>query len=129
MPNPDRLEKDAAIRELERLLASETFRANPRCQFLLKYLVTNALEGRTELLKERAIKTEAFGLPPSYSDRGDPVVRNRVGEVRVALRKYYETEGAASPVRIELPPDSYTPEVRVLSGGSMWDRLRGWFGR
>src|SRR4051794_34928237 len=67
---------DEVVRaQLAAILASPGFIRSARLSRLLEFIVTAALNGRTELLKESVIGVEAFGKPPSYSPREDPGVR------------------------------------------------------
>ncbi len=102
---------DEQIRaELNRVLASHEFRTSKRSRDFLCYVVENTLAGHAALLKERTIGIEVFGRPTSYDPSDDATVRVKAGEVRKRLGLYYSTEGAANPLRIELPSGTYIPE-------------------
>ncbi len=61
-------------------------------------------------LKERTIGIEVFGRSTSYDPSDDATGRVKAGEVRKRLGLYYSSEGAANPVRLELPSGTYVPE-------------------
>ena len=58
---------------------------------------------------------EVFGRKPSYDPRLDGVVRVEAVKLRSRLKDYYETDGAADPVRIDLPKGGYLPCFEELS--------------
>jgi hypothetical protein len=102
------------LAELERIQASRYFRGSTRGKQFLTYVVQNALDGRTEMLKERVIGTELFNKPPDYATGEEPVVRVQAGEVRRRLHDYYLSGPSEARVLIELPTGSYTPTFRWL---------------
>ena len=95
--------------ELERILASPEFKASRRCQDFLEFVVSRALGGCCEDLKERTIGIEVFGRPPSYNTSTDGIVRINASEVRKRLAIYYADAGRANECRIALPTGSYVP--------------------
>jgi TolB-like protein len=104
-----------AIRaQLVRITTSGPFKQSPRRQRFLEYLVSAALEGRIERLKGYTIGVEIFDRPPSFDPMTDPVVRVEAARLRDKLREYYEREGQADPVRIEIPKGSYTPHIEIV---------------
>jgi hypothetical protein len=95
-------------RHLELVLDSPMFHTSPRsCQFL-RYVVEAAIDGHTDLLKERCVGEKVYGRPPDYDTGQDSIVRVKASEVRRRLAQYYNLH-PASPIRIELPPGAYTP--------------------
>jgi len=104
--------RQAVRSELERILAGAEFRGSKRSQDFLRYVVTCALQGKTELLKERTIGVEVFDRPADYETGEDSIVRVKANEVRKRLAQYYQEAGAGPQVQIELPAGSYMPEFR-----------------
>jgi hypothetical protein len=105
---------DEQVREeLTRVLASHEFRSSKRSQDFLRFVVEHTLHGSADILKERTIGIEVFGRPTSYDPSDDATVRVKAGEVRKRLGLYYSTQGAANPLRIELPSGTYVPEFHV----------------
>jgi hypothetical protein len=92
---------------LNEILGSVHFRGSSQSQQLLRYIVSQSLEGNTEHLKERIIGAEVFGRSADYDTNIDPIVRSRVAEVRKRLAQYYVDEGKDNVVWIKLKPGSY----------------------
>jgi serine/threonine-protein kinase len=92
---------------LDKLLAGHAFRGAERPGRFLRFIVEQALAGNQ--LKETLLGVEVFGRSPSYDPRLDAVVRVEAVKLRSRLKEYYETEGAADPVRIDLPKGGYLP--------------------
>src|SRR5690348_11859702 len=111
-PGPQ-LTEERIREELNRVLASHEFRSSKRSQEFLRYVVENTLGGHSDLLKERTIGIDVFGRPASYDPSDDATVRVKAGEVRKRLGLYYSDQGAADPIRIELPSGTYVPEFRA----------------
>ncbi len=103
---------------LERIVRSAPFRGSKQCQLLLRYVVDHSIEGREELLRERVIGSEVFGRKPDYDAANDPIVRARMAEVRKRLAQYYQSEGLASPLRIQIPSGSYLARFASLAAAA-----------
>jgi tetratricopeptide (TPR) repeat protein len=99
--------------QLARILASPAFQAHPRASAFLRYVVEQALAGRAGEIKQATIGCEVFGRPASYDPRQDAVVRSVARALREKLNGYYLADGAADPVRIEIPKGSYVPLFRA----------------
>lgn len=95
--------------ELARVLASRCFEGAKRNQDLLSFLVNETLAGRGDRLKEYVIGVEILGRPADFDPRMDTNVRTEAWRLRERLRRYYESEGATNPWRIELPRRSFVP--------------------
>ena len=95
--------------ELDRILASQEFRASERRGRLLKYLVEKAIAG--EPVKEYVIGIDVFDKPSDYDPRIDPAVRVEMSRVRARLADYYAGEGQTNRERLEFPKRSYTPAL------------------
>lgn len=108
-PELEDVPREAVLRELDDILASQYFLHAGRCTQFLRYVVQQKLAGQQEKLKERTIGTEVFQRPPGYATGDDPVVRVQAGEVRRRLEQYYQSAPENSFVRIELPVGSYSP--------------------
>jgi hypothetical protein len=104
----------SAIRsELERILGSTSFRNSKRYSALLRYLVEQTLEGKSDHLKERTIGVEVFDRSPDYDSNSDHVVRSAASEVRKRLALYYQGPENESGIRIDLHPGGYIPGFRM----------------
>jgi hypothetical protein len=96
--------------ELETVLGSREFLRAPALAKLLRYLCEKTFSGQTIQIKEFSIATEVFGRPNDYGEKRDSLVRVEVHRLRKKLERFYETEGAAHPVRILIRPGNYQPE-------------------
>ncbi len=110
----NRVPEDSVRQELNRVLASHEFHSSKRSQDFIRYVVEHTLTGRAGMLKERTIGIDVFGRSTSYEPSDDATVRVKAGEVRKRLGLYYAGQGAADPVRIELPAGTYIPEFRWI---------------
>jgi hypothetical protein len=99
---------------LERILASPQFRASRRCQRLLRHITEHAMTGDVAVLKERALGIDVFGRAPEYDTSQDPIVRATAAETRKKLAQYYQDNGHAHELRIELLAGSYVPEFHSV---------------
>ncbi len=101
-----------AIREeLDRVLHSGPFAQSRRRQRFLEYIVNETLAGRGDRLKGYSLGVEVFDRPETFDPVTDPLVRIEAARLREKLREYYDTDGQADPVRIELPKGTYTPHI------------------
>src|ERR1035438_5190486 len=99
--------------ELNRLLASTAFRNSKRCSEFLEYVVEHTLGGTRGALKERSLGVDLFHLPQDFDSGQHTVVRVTANEVRKKLAQHYLAEnGSQHPVRISLPPGSYSAEFK-----------------
>jgi len=123
----------AALEQLERVLASETFRSAGRSSRLLRFLVEHAVNGQAARLKEYTIGAEALQRGESFDPRIDSIARVEISRLRNRLERYYSVEGRADGVMISLPKGNYVPlfETRtdgVASQPSDRHTLRYWLG-
>lgn len=99
--------KSAICKILQEMVRSAPFRTSRQCQDLLRYVVEQSLSQEEQTLRERVIGVEVFGRRPDYDTAEDPVVRIRAADVRKRIALYYQGEGSAAPVRIDIPHGSY----------------------
>ena len=93
--------------ELDRILASASFRGSPPLRRFLSYTVEHSLHGEADQLKEYRLGLEVFGRRSSYEPQKDRIVRLEARRLRAKLREYYEDEGRQDPVRISVPKGGY----------------------
>ena len=99
--------------ELNSLLESSSFRTSKRCREFLGYIVEHTMSGPSGTLKERSIGVELFQLPQDFDTGQHTIVRVTANEVRKKLAQHYLAEnGAYHPVKIQLPPGSYSAEFK-----------------
>jgi TolB-like protein/Flp pilus assembly protein TadD len=94
---------------LKQVLASHAFAGSKRTQDFLELIVTHALEGEFDQLRERMIGAEMFGRPVGYDTGSDSVVRVKATDVRKKLAQFYAESKTEPSIRIELPSGSYVP--------------------
>ncbi len=95
--------------ELEKVLRSAEFLRRPQLQRFLNFVVEEQLAGRGAQLKEYVLGVGVFGRPADFDPRLDSLVRVEARRLRAALEKYYQDEGRADPIKIELQKGSYLP--------------------
>src|SRR5216683_5612641 len=103
-------EKEAVLQQLERLLENPYFHKSKRFPVFLRFVVSEALAGRAEGLKERTLGIEVFGKDPSYDTTEDSIVRVTAGEIRKRIAQYYQEPGHEQEIRFVLPSGSYVPQ-------------------
>jgi len=101
--------EDIVRQELKRVLVSKAFRQVNRLPRFLTFIVEETLAGRGDLLKEYPVGVEVFGKESSFDPRMDPIVRVQARRLRMRLATYYQEEGQADELVIELPKGGYTP--------------------
>src|SRR4051795_12171786 len=106
--------RERAVRaELDHLLESAVFRTSKRCRQFLAYIVEHTMSGPQITLKERSIGVDLFHLPHDFDTGQHTIVRVTASEVRKKLAQHYLAEnGHYHPVRIELPPGSYSADFK-----------------
>ena len=113
---------EASRQQLDRILASATFRQVDRLKRFLKFVGLEALDGHGDQLKEYVIGVQVFDKDSSFDPRADPIVRVQARRLRARLVRYYREEGGADPVVIELPKGGYAPVFRVRDSTSVGRR-------
>lgn len=98
------------LEQLERLLAAPHFSSSKRYPSFLRFVVTHALSGQTDLLKERILGVELFARSADYDTTTDPIVRVTAAEIRKRIEQYYQEAGHDLEIRISLPSGSYVPQ-------------------
>jgi hypothetical protein len=100
---------------LSSILASSSFRTTKQIQRLLQFLVTQALQGHADMLKERIVGIHVFEKDADYNTGDDPIVRVRAADLRRRLAQYYSAEGVEDLVKIDIYPGSYHPVFSFYS--------------
>lgn len=103
--------------ELNRILASKSFRQVDRLQRFLTFIVEETISGRGDRLKEYLVGVDVFGKDADFDPRMDPIVRVQARRLRLRLASYYQDEGHSDQIVIELPKGGYTPNFKI-SGSS-----------
>ncbi|MCU1225967.1 MAG: hypothetical protein JWQ42_4060, partial [Edaphobacter sp.] len=97
-------------KELQQILASESFRSAKRSRDFLTHVVKIACTGNAEQLKERTLGVELFGRVASYDTGEDAIVRVKASEVRRRLAQYEVSADPQRLIKIILPTGSYVPK-------------------
>jgi TolB-like protein/tetratricopeptide (TPR) repeat protein len=109
------LSAEAVRAQLERIVASATFRASDGLVRFLRFVVEETLLGHAESLKESVIGVEVFRRGKTFDPRMDAIVRVDARRLRGKLAEYYASAGRNDPVFIEVRKGSYAP---VFSPGA-----------
>ncbi|MFN0107914.1 MAG: hypothetical protein ACKVZH_03600 [Blastocatellia bacterium] len=92
---------------LAKVLRSGIVREQSNLYLLLEWLGRKAISGEADPLKEYTIGVEALGKPSDYDPRLDPTVRVDIGKLRTKLKDFFQNEGVALPVHLEIPKGRY----------------------
>src|SRR5437879_3109477 len=114
------LDKEAqkSIRQyLDRILASATFQQVDRLKRFISFIVSEAIAGRGDQLKEYVIGVQVFGKESSFDPRTDPIVRVQARRLRARLVRYYREEGQNVDLIIDLPKGGYVPVFKPRETG------------
>jgi hypothetical protein len=111
-PMSNDLSPEAVQNQVERILGSEKFARSKRLRSLLRFTVTQTLEGHADTLKEYVIGTEVLKKPDTYDPRRDSLVRVLASRLRVKLKEYYNDGGSDDPLVIEFPKGKYVPRFQ-----------------
>jgi len=140
-PLPDENRNAKILGQLTRIQNSHAFGNSGRAKQFLAYVVKHAVDGHTELLKERSIGVDLFGRALTYITGEDSIVRVQAADVRRRLVQYYAEEEQGPEVRIEIPIGSYIPifdwnppenstlspsEIRAIPRNALRPKLHMW---
>ena len=103
------------LNHLQSILEDRRFASAERNTKFLKYVVTCALDGRADEIKETVIGSEVYGRSSDYDPRSDSIVRVEASRLRQKLRSYYDAEGRSARIRIHLPSGSYIPQFEHVN--------------
>jgi len=106
---PSEFEAEDVREALSRILNSKYFVNAHKKKKFLQRICDFYLEGRAHELNEYILGYDVFGRDDTYNPSHDPIVRVFAHEIRKKLEIYYINEGAADPVRLEIPAGNYQP--------------------
>src|SRR4051794_17315116 len=92
-----------------KIVASAVFRSSPRMIRFLQVVVEKRLANQEGQLKEYLLGVEVFERSEAFDPKIDTIVRVEARRLRKKLKEYYEGEGVADAVRIDLPAPGYVP--------------------
>ena len=94
---------------LAKVCGSEIFTASPRLQEFLRYVVEQALSGKSARIKGKTIAIDVYGRDLQSEPGSLNLVRVEARRLRRSLTEYYAGEGSNDPIRIEIHPGGYKP--------------------
>jgi hypothetical protein len=94
---------------LQRVVSSQELRRAVRLRDLVLYLGTRSLKDNETSLREQEIGAAVFGRDENYDTNIDNIVRVNVSELRKRLHHYFQEEGAAETIVMEIPRGGYHP--------------------
>ena len=106
LKSPDCADLQAAA---QRVLASASFSRSQRLREFLSFVVKCVVDNNPDEINEYSLGIQVFGKSPNFRPNEDNIVRVTARHLRIKLAEYYAAEGAADPVRIEIPKGSYLP--------------------
>lgn len=92
---------------LQRIFASRHFAFADSLRRILQYLCEHAAGPEARPLKEYEIAVSALNRPESFDPKTDPVVRVSMASIRDRLRAYFDTEGRAETLVLQIPKGKY----------------------
>ncbi len=107
--NDKEISPEQIQQHLELILCSKHFRQARSLEKFLRHVVAKKLVGEEGELKEYTIGVEVFQRGQEFDPRTDAVVRVQAAQLRKKLASFYQEDGAASELQIELPKGSYVP--------------------
>jgi hypothetical protein len=113
-PAIDDLRSDARWQLVQRILSSTPFQKSTRLRDLLQYIAEQTMHGNAHDLTEQHIGNILFHKPSDYSPIEDSSVRVHVRQLRLKLHEYFNEEGRAEPVILDIPKGSYAPVFRAV---------------
>ena len=100
--------------EVQRILHSPQFRRAPKLQRFLELVCEYHFQDRSAEINEFTIATQAFGKGQDFEPSADSLVRVQAREIRRRLREYYQGEGKASRLILDIPIGRYAPVFTSL---------------
>ncbi len=95
---------------LTRIVNQPDFQSSTRlCEFL-RFIVNEALSGRSGDLKAFSIAVAVYGRDETFDAQSNSIVRVEATRLRRLLDRYYSGDGAEDPVIISIPRGGYAPE-------------------
>lgn len=94
---------------LERVVNSRELKRALRLRELLDYIGKQSQSSPSHTIREQEIGAAVFGRPEDYDTSLDNIVRVNVSELRKRLAHFFQDEGAAEPIIIEIPRGGYLP--------------------
>lgn len=97
---------------LQRVIWSPQITNSGRIREFLQYVCERALRDPDAEIHEQEIGHRVFGRPAAYDTSSDNVVRVTASQARKRLQAYFDSNGLAEPVVLEIPKGQYLPVFR-----------------
>jgi hypothetical protein len=110
-------DREQNLAQIDKLVNSHALHGSESLCKLLRYLAKHALDHPGSPIKEYQIATEVFGRSSDFDPQLDSMVRVQAGRLRVKLAEYYNSDGDADPVAVELPRGTYVVTFHHKAGG------------
>jgi hypothetical protein len=94
---------------LQGILASRQFAKSARLSSFLLYIGISALEDRQDEVTEQQIGLHVFKRPADFNSAEDNIVQTTARQLRQRLALYYQEEGSADEIRVDVPRGGYLP--------------------
>ncbi|MBV6521769.1 MAG: hypothetical protein MNPFHGCM_01913 [Gemmatimonadaceae bacterium] len=104
-----RLPDASSIRAEFQRLASDPLASSPSLVAFLRFVVEEALAGRSGNVKEYTVAVHALGRSKAFDPASDASVRVAARQLRFKLRDYYARTDVPGDVEITLPKGGYVP--------------------
>ncbi|MEJ7606487.1 MAG: hypothetical protein WKF37_09510 [Bryobacteraceae bacterium] len=105
------LDKEQVLKQLARVLVSQTFARSKRLGRFLSFTVEQSLAGRQGEVKEYLVGVEVFNKHENFDPRIDSIVRVEARRLRSKMERYYSTEGMNDATVIQFRKGSYVPLI------------------
>lgn len=94
---------------IQRILASSQFQRSPRLRELLLYLCRRTIDESAVEIRESEIGVAVFGRHPGFDVTQDTIVRVQASQLRKRIAKYFQEEGTAESLIVEIAKGNYLP--------------------
>jgi hypothetical protein len=94
---------------IQRIIESPHLAGSARLRDFLLHVTACAIRETPEDATEQQIGIQVFQKPPGFNSSEDSVVRSQARLLRLKLAAYFNVEGAAEPLIMEIPKGHYLP--------------------
>ncbi len=94
---------------MQRIVSSSAFSKSPRLRDFLLFVAEQTLSGHNEVINEIEIARQVFGRGADFVPSDDSLVRVSARQLRAKLKEYFDGDGKAEPLLIDIPKGAYIP--------------------
>lgn len=116
-PRKTSISKRDVDQQLQKIVCDPIFADSAILKRFLIYVVTEALNGHSNKIKEYTIAVNVLNKPSDFKTQESGIVRIHAGRLRRALDFYYCERGVLDIVRISIPKGSYVPVFDEMDEG------------